>query len=83
MEYWPSSSGIPVKHPAKPAKVRTRELNGKPLMNEQGKSQFVERKVTLPRWTLIVGRDGKLVSVQKIVDPAKDAEDVLRIVKGL
>jgi len=75
--------GIPVQRPAKPAKVRTRGLDGKPLLDEQGKSLFVERKVTLPRWTLIVGRDGKLMSKRTNVDPAKDAEEVVKIVNGL
>jgi thioredoxin-dependent peroxiredoxin len=75
--------GIPVKRPVKPAKVRTSDLEGKPLMDGQGKSVFVERKVTLPRWTLIVGRDGTLISKRMNVDPAKDADEVITIVENL
>jgi peroxiredoxin Q/BCP len=74
---------IPVQRPGKPIKVRTRGLDGKPLMDEKGKSIIVERKVTLPRWTLIVGRDGKLISKRTHVDPAKDAEEVSKLVEAL
>jgi len=52
-------------------------------MDGQGKSIFVERKVTLPRWTLIVGRDGTLISKRMNVDPAKDAEEVIKIIEAL
>src|SRR5438552_2010038 len=69
--------GVPV---AKGAKVRTRDLEGKPLMDQQGKSIFVERKVTLPRWTLIIGRDGTLISKRTQVNPATDADEVQQIV---
>jgi hypothetical protein len=72
--------GMPVK---KGGKVRTRDLKGKPLLDDSRKSIIVERPVTLPRWTLIVGRDGRLVSKRTSVDPAKDAEEVLTIVAGL
>jgi peroxiredoxin len=75
--------GIPVQRSAKPVKVRTRDLEGKPLMDGHGKSVFVERKVTLPRWTLIIGRDGTLVSKRANVDPAKDADEVIKIVEVL
>jgi peroxiredoxin Q/BCP len=73
--------GVPVT--VKPAKVRTRGKDGKPLMDEKGKSIIVERPVTLPRWTLIVGRDGKLVAKRTDVNPATEAEEVLKIVQGL
>jgi len=74
---------IPVQRPARPAKFRTRDLDGQPLMDEQGKSIFIERKVTFPRWTLIVGRDGTLTSKRMNVDPAKDADDVITLVEML
>ena len=75
--------GIPVQRPAKPAKVRTRDADGKPLMDAQGKSVFVERKVTLARWTLIFGPDGALASKRKNVDPAQDADEVAKFVETL
>lgn len=72
--------GMPV---TKGGKVRTRDPSGKPLLDVKNKSIIVERPVTLPRWTIVVGRDGKLVSKRTNVDPAKDADEVLKIVAGL
>lgn len=72
--------GMPV---TKGGKVRTRNLAGKPLVDEKNKSIIVERPVTLPRWTLIIGRDGKLISKRTTVDPKTDAEEVLKIVAEL
>src|SRR5262245_7961095 len=75
---------IPVKQPAKPVKVRTRGPDGKPLMDNQGKkSIFIERKVTLPRWTLVIGQDGKLASKRMNVDPRTDVDEVVKIVEQL
>ena len=73
--------GIPAVK--KVERVRTSGLDGKPLTNDRQRSIIVERPVTLPRWTLIIGRDGKLVSKRTNVDPAKDADEVLQIVAGL
>jgi len=73
--------GIPVTE--RPTKVRTRGKDGKPLMDEKGKSIIVERPVTLPRWTLIIGRDGKLMAKRTTVDPATEADEVLKIVRAL
>lgn len=73
--------GVPVTE--RPAKVRTRGKDGKPLMDEKGKSIIVERPVTLPRWTLIIGRDGKLAAKRTTVNPVTEAEEVLKIVQTL
>jgi peroxiredoxin len=60
-----------------------RNLEGKPVLDSEGVQIHVERKVTLPRSTLIVGRDGKLVSNRARVNPATDAEEVRKIVEAL
>jgi thioredoxin-dependent peroxiredoxin len=73
--------GVPVSE--RPAKVRTRGADGKPLMDEKGKSVIVERLVTLPRWTLIIGRDGKLAAKRTTVNPATEADEVLKVVQSL
>jgi peroxiredoxin Q/BCP len=73
--------GVPVTE--RLAKVRTRGKDGTPLMDEKGKSIFVERPVTLPRWTLIIGRDGKLAAKRTEVNPATEADEVLKTVKSL
>lgn len=73
--------GVPVTERVQ--KVRTRGADGKPLMDEKGKSIIIQRQVTLPRWTLIIGRDGKLVARRTTVNPATEADEVLTIVKTL
>jgi peroxiredoxin Q/BCP len=65
------------------AKVRTRGPDGKPLMDEKGKSIIVERGATLARWTFVIDREGKLVSKRTKVNPAQDADEVLKIVAEL
>jgi peroxiredoxin Q/BCP len=73
--------GVPVTE--RLAKVRTRGPDGKPLLNEKGKSIFVERPVTLPRWTLLIGRDGKLAAKRTTVNPTTEAGEVLKLVETL
>lgn len=70
--------GVPV---AAGQKVRTRGPDGKPLMDDHGKSIILTRPATFARWTYIVGGDGKILARRENVDPAKDAEEVLRLVK--
>jgi len=41
------------------------------------------RPVTLARWTLVVGRDGKIASLRSVVNPVTDAEEVRKIVEAL
>ena len=54
--------GIPVRHQDKAATVRAIDVERKPLVDENEKPITVQRKVTHPRWTLIVDGTGKLVS---------------------
>jgi peroxiredoxin Q/BCP len=64
-------------------KVRTRGPDGKPLMDAKGKSIIVERRMTFARWTLVIDRAGKIVSKRTQVNPAIDAEEVLKLVGEL
>lgn len=72
--------GIPAE---RCAKVRARNLDGQPILDEKGKSLILERNVTLPRWTLIIDRDGKLISKRTQVNPATDAEEVRKLIADL
>jgi peroxiredoxin Q/BCP len=69
--------GVPV---SEGQKVRTRGLDGKPLMDEHGKSIILPRPATLARWTFVVGSDGKILARRENVDPFKDAEEVLKLI---
>lgn len=62
-------------------KVRTRGLDGKPLMDAAGKSIILTRPATFARWTYIVGSEGKIISRRENVDPVKDAAEVLELIK--
>jgi thioredoxin-dependent peroxiredoxin len=71
---------IPVKAGGK---VRAIAADRKPLLDTEGKSIGFERPVTLARWTVIVDRDGKIISLRSVANPVTDAEEVLKIVQAL
>ena len=75
-----SALGVPVT--AGEQKVRTRGSDGKPLMDALGKSIIVTRASTTARWTYIVGSDGKILARRENVNPAKDADEVLGLIKN-
>lgn len=72
--------GVPIK-----AGGRVRAINAdrKPLHDDSGNPIVFERPTTLTRWTLVIGRDGKVVSLRSIRNPATDFEEVLKIVAAL
>ncbi|HVW02839.1 MAG TPA: peroxiredoxin [Planctomycetaceae bacterium] len=55
----------------------------KPILDEDGKRFRVERPLTIERWTLVVGRDGRIASIRKVANPVTDIEDVQKIVEEL
>jgi len=69
--------GVPI---AAGQRVRTKGPDGKPLLDVHDKSIIFTRPTTFARWTYIVGSDGKILARRENVDPAKDAEEVLRLV---
>lgn len=80
---WAARLGIPLRQNGKPVRVRAGDVNGKPLLNDKGEKIVIERKVTYPRWTVIVGRDGKIASTRTTINPRTDAEETVKIVKML
>ncbi|HXT60387.1 MAG TPA: hypothetical protein VN699_17220, partial [Pirellulales bacterium] len=64
-------------------RVRAVNTNRKPLLDSDGKAIFVERPMTLARWTMVVDRNGKIASLRTIVHPETDSEDALKIVAAL
>jgi len=55
----------------------------KPLLDADGKRVVLERPLTLARYTLVIDRQGKLVSMREVKNPSTDIEEVVTIVKGL
>jgi len=74
-----SALGVPV---SAGDKVRTRGLDGKPLVDAANKSVILARPSTFARWTYVVGSDGKVLSRRENVDPFKDAAAVLELIEG-
>ena len=72
--------GVPV---GRGGKARLIGVDRQPILDADSKSVFVERPVTLQRWTFIIDREGKVISNRKTVNPTKDAAEVLEIVKKL
>ena len=72
--------GVPIKAGGK---VRATGPDRKPLLDANGQRIDIVRVVTLARWTLVVGRNGKIVSLRSGVDPVTDAEEVRKIVAAL
>lgn len=75
--------GIPVRRSEKPAVVRAVGLDRKPLLDDQGKPITVERRITYPRWTVIVDREGKVISKRTQINPSTDADEVRKLVEAL
>lgn len=72
--------GVPV---GPGGKARLMGADRRAVLGKDGKSVFVERPVTLERWTFIVDREGKIVSKRIGVNPTEDATEVLEILKTL
>jgi thioredoxin-dependent peroxiredoxin len=72
--------GIPVKAGGK---VRATGPDRRPLLDANGDRIELERPVTLARWTLVVGRDGKIASLRSVANPVKDAEEVGKIIEQM
>lgn len=64
--------GVPFEKGEKTAKA---EINGKA-------TEFV-RKATIKRWTFVIGKDGKIAAIDKMVNAAEDSKNVLKVAKEL
>jgi peroxiredoxin len=48
-----------------------------------GEAVETERGATINRWTIIIGKDGKIAYKEQVKDPAGDAKKVLEAVEKL
>jgi peroxiredoxin Q/BCP len=62
--------------------VRPRGSDRKPLTDDAGNPLTLERKVTLARWTFVIGTDGKILYKNTQVNPAKDSQQVMEFLKS-
>jgi peroxiredoxin Q/BCP len=72
--------GVPV---GPGGKARLIGPDRQPILGADNKSTFVERPVTLARWTFVIDQDGRVVSQRKVLNPATDSAEVLEIVRML
>jgi peroxiredoxin Q/BCP len=49
--------------------------------DENGKRIKVERGVTIPRWTFVIGKDGTIIYKNPKVSPAQDSKQILEVVE--
>jgi peroxiredoxin len=75
--------GTPVRRSEKPATIRAVDLDRKPILDDQGQPITVERRITYPRWTIIVDREGRLISKRTQINPSTDADEVRKLVEAL
>ncbi|MEO8493875.1 MAG: hypothetical protein ABI614_02310 [Planctomycetota bacterium] len=59
------------KHPLKEGGEITREVDGKEFVLKRG--------VTSARWTIVVGKDSKIASINKEVKAAEDSQFILKL----
>ena len=68
--------GVPVKAGGK---LKATGPDRKPLLDDNGNRIEITRAATLARWTLVVDRAGKIISLKSTVNPVSDAEDVEKL----
>lgn len=49
--------------------------------DESGKEIVVERGVTIPRWTFVIGKDGTILYKNDKVSPAQDSKQILEVIE--
>src|SRR5262245_54972102 len=72
--------GVPVSGGSR---VVARDRDRKSILDAEGKPVVFQRPVTLARWTFVIDRQGNIASLRNTVDPAKDIDEVHKIVSGL
>ena len=45
----------------------------------EGKEVVLKRGVSAERWTFVIGKDGKIVHKAKVVNPAGDSQEILKL----
>ena len=72
--------GVPVRPGGK---ARAKHPDGRPFYaKETRKSLIVERGVTVARWTFVLDPAGKIVDVQRNVDPRKETQRIIEMIDG-
>jgi peroxiredoxin Q/BCP len=58
----------------------TNVLTGKKITDDDGQPIKLTRGVTIPRWTFVIGKDGKVLYKNSKVDAVKDSKVILALI---
>ena len=73
--------GVPVRQCGR--RVLARGPDRKPIKDAHGAQVFLKRKVTVSRWTFIIGKDKDIIYKNTKVRPRKDSEQVIGFIRSL
>lgn len=69
--------GVPLRSGGK---AMLKDSLGKEIVDGDGQAVAIPRRVTAARWTMIIGKDGRILNLQTDVSPANDSQEVLKFV---
>ena len=72
--------GVPLRSGGK---AMLKDSSGKEIVDGDGQAVSIPRCVTAARWTMIIGKDGRILNRQTDVSPINDSQEVLKFVHML
>ena len=75
-----SKFGVPVRSGGK---AMLKDSSGKEIIDGDGQAVSIPRCVTAARWTMIIGKDGRILNRQTDVSPVNDSQEVLKFIHKL
>ena len=72
--------GVPLRSGGK---AMLKDSRGKEIVDGDGQAVSIQRCVTAARWTMIIGKDGRILNRQTDVSPINDSQEVLQFVHKL
>ena len=64
-------------------KAMLKDSRGKEIVDDDGQAVAIQRCVTAARWTMIIGKDGRILNRQTDVSPVNDSQEVLKFIHKL
>ena len=72
--------GVPLRSGGK---AMLKDSRGKEIVDDDGQAVAIQRCVTAARWTMIIGKDGRILNRQTDVSPVNDSQEVLKFIHKL
>ena len=72
--------GVPLRSGGK---AMLKDSRGKEIVDDNGQTVAIPRRVTAARWTIIIGKDGRILNLQTDVSPANDSQEVLEFINKM